>query len=159
MKHTMLIRTILATACLFALSGAPARASEQSEVMDRIQQAVDATNQHASASVMASYFTASVVLIGGVPPFVLSGPAAQAIEAWRKVNAAEAEHTGVSQFSLQLREPRRVTVDNGHAYVVLPVDYRFERENKQLSIPGVITATLEKSEGKWLISTWTWTGD
>jgi hypothetical protein len=155
----MLIRTILATACLFALSGEPARASEQSAVIDRIQQAVDATNQRASVSVMASYFTASVVLIGGVSPFVFSGPAAQAIDAWRKVNAAEAEHAGVSQFSLQLLKPRRVTVDNARAYIVLPVDYRFERDNKQLNIPGVITATLEKSDGKWLISTWTWAGD
>jgi hypothetical protein len=152
----MLRKILMAGACLAALSISPAFASDQSDVLKRVQQTIDEANQNIDPATLAENFTPSVVLVDDLAPYVFSGAPEQALAAWFKAYEADADRNGVSSFRMELLKPRDIEVTDGHAYIVLPAVYRFKQRNKPARIRGVITATLDKVNDQWLIATWSW---
>ncbi|CAB3761603.1 hypothetical protein [Paraburkholderia solisilvae] len=156
----MLRRIVVAGACLLVLSASPAAfASDQSDVLHRMQQTIDEANRSIDPPKLAVNFTQSVVLVDDLAPFVFTGAAEDALSTWTKAYEDDAEQTGVTNFSMQLLKPRQIEVNDTHAYIVLPAVYHFKQHNKASRERGVITATLEKVNGTWLISTWSWAGE
>ncbi|GAB7522760.1 DUF4440 domain-containing protein [Paraburkholderia sp. 2C] len=158
----MLRKILVAGAFLGALVAAlswsinSAFASDQSDVLKRMQQTIEEANQNIDPARLAENFAPSVVLVDDLPPYVFTGAPEEAIGAWAKAYAADSERNGISDFAMQLLKPRDIEVIDGHAYIVLPAVYRFKQRNKSTHIRGTITATLEKVDDKWLISTWSW---
>jgi hypothetical protein len=152
----MLRKILVAGACLAALSISPAFASDQSDVLKRMQQTIDEANQNIDPAKLAENFTPSVVLVDDLAPYVFSGAPEEALGAWFKAYGADADRNGISGFSMQLLKPRDIEVTDGHAYIVLPAVYHFKQHNKAARIRGVITATLDKVNDQWLIATWSW---
>jgi hypothetical protein len=139
-----------------SLSIGSAFASYQSDVLKRMQQTIDEANQNIDPAKLAENFAPSVVLVDDLAPFVFTGAPEQAIGTWAKAYAADSEQNGISDFSMQLLKARDIEVIDDHAYIVVPAVYRFKQHGKPARIRGTITATLEKVEEKWLISTWAW---
>jgi hypothetical protein len=155
----MLHRILVAGACLFVFCSGPVFASDQSDVLQRMQRTIDEANRSIDPPTLAENFAPSVVLVDDLAPFVFTGAPEDAIATWVKAYTADSEQNGVTGFSMQLLKPRHIEVNDGHAYIVLPAVYHFKEHNKPMRIRGVITATLEKVDDKWLISTWSWAGE
>jgi hypothetical protein len=145
-----------AFAAMVSLSIGSAFASDQSDVLKRMQQTIGEANRNIDPAKLAENFAPSVVLVDDLAPFVFTGAPEQAIGTWAKAYAADSERNGISDFSMQLLKARDVEVIDDHAYIVLPAVYRFKQHGKPARIRGTITATLEKVDDKWLISTWAW---
>ena len=158
----MLRKILVATALMGAfvattsLSIGNAFASDQSDVLKRMQQTIDEGNRNIDPAKLAENFTPSVVIVDDLAPYVFTGAPEQAIGAWAKAYEADSERNGISGFSMQLLKARTIEVIDDHAYIVLPAVYHFKQHNKPARIRGTITATLEKVNDQWLISTWSW---
>ena len=140
-----------------SLVTAQALSPDETEVLSRIQQTIDAANRNID-SAPASNFMPSVVLVDDLAPYVFQGPAADAILEWRNAYDADSVKNSITDFSMQLLKPRRVEVSGDRAYIVLPAVYSFKQRLKPMQKRGTITATLERLDKKWLIATWSWAG-
>ena len=149
--------TILTMACLTGLAATSALASDQTDVISRMQQTIDAANKNIDAAVVSN-FMPSVVLVDDLPPYVFRGPAADAISDWSKAYGTDSEKNEITDFSMKLLKPRRVAVSGDRAYIILPAIYSFKQRLKPMQTRGIITATLERVNKKWLIATWSWAG-
>jgi len=143
--------------CFTNLVATPALASNETEVLSRVQQTIDAANRNIDAA-LASNFTPSVVLVDDLAPYVFRGPAADAILEWSNVYGADSAKNSITDFSMKLLKPKRVEVSGDRAYIVLPAVYSFKQRLKPMQKRGTITATLERLDKKWLIATWSWAG-
>jgi hypothetical protein len=135
----------------------PALASDEMDVLSRMQQTIDAANRNIDAAV-AGNFMPSVVLVDDLAPYVFRGPAADAILEWSNAYGADSAKNSITDFSMKLLKPRRVKVSGDRAYIVLPAVYSFKQRLKPMQKRGTITATLERVDKKWLIATWSWAG-
>jgi hypothetical protein len=122
-----------------------------------MQQTIDAANKNIDAAVVSN-FMPSVVLVDDLPPYVFRGPAADAISDWSKAYGTDSEKNEITDFSMKLLKPRRVAVSGDRAYIILPAIYSFKQRLKPTQTRGIITATLERVNKKWLIATWSWAG-
>lgn len=135
----------------------PALASDEMDVLSRMQQTIDAANRNIDAAV-AGNFMPSVVLVDDLAPYVFRGPAADAILEWSNAYGADSAKNSITDFSMKLLKPRRVKISGDRAYIVLPAVYSFKQRLKPMQKRGTITATLERVDKKWLIATWSWAG-
>jgi hypothetical protein len=153
-SNTIWILTMIYFASLVTTQ---ALSSDETEVLSRIQQTIDAANRNID-SAPASNFMPSVVLVDDLAPYVFRGPAADAILEWRNAYGVDSEKNSITDFSMKLLKPRRVEVSGDRAYIVLPAVYSFKQRLKPMQKRGTITATLERLDKKWLIATWSWAG-
>ena len=72
-----------------SLSINSAFASDQSDVLKRMQQTIDEANQNIDPAKLAENFAPSVVLVDDLAPFVFTGAPEQAIGTWAKAYAAD----------------------------------------------------------------------
>jgi hypothetical protein len=152
----MPLRIILTLLFVSNFLCAHAYASDESDVVHRLQKTIDAANKDIDPASLAENFAPSVVLVDDLAPFVFAGSATDALRAWLTAYSADSDKNQVTDFSMRLLEPRRVVVARDRAYVILPAVYRFKQHNKPAQERGVITATLVRIDSKWLIATWSW---
>jgi hypothetical protein len=150
------VRTLLLASTFLC---AHAYASDESDVVHRMQETIDAANKDIDPATLAANFAPSVVLVDDLAPFVFEGAASTALTAWLSAYAADSDKNHVTDFSMRLLKPRRVEVAQDRAYVILPAIYRFKQHDKPAQERGVITATLVKIDSKWLIATWSWAAE
>jgi hypothetical protein len=156
-QTTDLFKSVPALIRFTSLAATPALASDETDVLSRMQQTIDAANRNIDAA-LASNFMPSVVLVDDLAPYVFRGPAADAILEWSNAYGADSAKNSITDFSMKLLKPRRVKVSGDRAYIVLPAAYSFKQHLKPMQKRGTITATLERVDKKWLIATWSWAG-
>jgi hypothetical protein len=152
----MRLRASLILLCVAAMPIAPALASDDSEIISRMQQTIDAGNKNDNAALIGN-FMSSITIVDDLAPYAFEGDAAQAISSWYKAYGADSERNGVTDFSMKLLEAKHLHVEGDQAYIAVPAIYSFKEHGKPGRTTGVITATLEKINNKWLIKTWSWT--
>jgi hypothetical protein len=155
----MSLRVIRILLLASSLSCAHAYASDESDVVHRMQETIDAANRSIDPASLAVNFAPSVVLVDDLAPFVFEGTASVALSDWLTAYAADSDKNHVTDFSMRLLKPRRVEVERDRAYVIFPAVYRFKQHDKPGQERGVITATLVKIDSKWLIATWSWAAE
>jgi hypothetical protein len=155
----MLFRIVFGFCLLTKLSCATAFASEQSEVVQRIQATVDAANKNIDPVSFAANFAPSVLIVDDLAPFTFDGSSAHAIGMWLDAYTADSAKNHVTDFTERLLKPRRVEVHRDRAYVVIPALYGYKQDGKPESERGTITATLVKMNNRWLICSWSWAAD
>ena len=70
---------------------------------------------------------------------------------------ADAKKNGITDGIVKLGEAWHVDITNDRAYVVIPASYTFKEKGKVVTeSKSVITIALQKSDGGWRISGWTW---
>src|SRR5258706_2395922 len=154
----MRLRTVAAFFCFTAIAVTPALASDEAEVMSRVQQVIDAANKNLNAALTAN-FMPSVVIVDDLAPYLFEGPTADALSGWARAYGTDSEKNGITDFSMKLLKARRLRVSGDRAYVAVPAIYTFKQRLEPSRMKGVITATLERVDNTWLIATWSWTGE
>jgi hypothetical protein len=148
-------KTILV--CLTALAiASPALASDQDDVVMRIQQTIDAWQRQDPAGV-AAILAPEFAIIDSLPPYLFKGP--NGLADYAKADEEDNKKQLITETTLVLDKAREVKVDGGNAYVVVPAAYRFKRNGEPQADKGTITATMQKMEQQWRIVSWTWTKD
>lgn len=144
---------LLAAAALL-MSGGPAIAGEQDEVMKTVHQYVDSLNKGDLASVVASCAKESSI-VDEFAPYQWYGK--DSCARWLTDLAAYNKSLGLTQGFNTLRKPQRVDVSGDHAYVVVPADFRYTLNGKQgAEVGALFTLALHKEAAGWRITGWAW---
>ena len=133
---------------------APASASEETDVLARARQLVDAWNKNDSAAV-ADIVTESIEIIDVFPPYHWSGP--HALHDWNDGFAADAKANAVTEPSVELIQPTHVDVSGDYAYLVVPAIFHWKKGAETMQDKGVITSALRKVDQKWRVAAFAWT--
>src|SRR5262245_40236286 len=129
-RRSSLMRNFIPLCFCVLLMASPVMASDQGDVVMRIQQTIDAW-QRGDIDGVAAIMAPEPALVDNVPPYLFKGP--NALADYIKVNAADNQKDGITDQSIALETAREVKVDGPNAYVVVPAEYRFKRNNAQQS--------------------------
>jgi ketosteroid isomerase-like protein len=132
------------------LAGAPALASDKSDIMAVLQQWND--NDEAKA-VAACADDASVV--DDIPPFEWHGPSA--CSRWQKDFDAYVQSEGLTDVTGTIGNPGHLIISGDRAYAVVPTTFAFTQQGKPVKHNATTTFALHKTAGGWRITAWTWT--
>lgn len=136
------------------MSGGPAVAGEQEEVMKTVHQYVDSLNKGDLANVVAACAKESSI-VDEFPPYQWNGK--DTCARWLTDLAAYNKSLGLTKGFNTLRKPQRVDVVGDHAYVVVPADFRYTVNDKQgAEIGALFTVALRKEASGWRITGWAW---
>ena len=123
--------------------------------MAAIREYIDGFNngdQRAQAAACAD----PMQILDGMSPHVWQGPTAA--QDWWNDALAEGEHLGVSDYHIDLGEPRHVDVTGDFAYVAVPVTFSYNVKGTPVTQTGALfTVALRKVDGDWRLTAWTWT--
>lgn len=137
-----------------ALLATSAVASEETDVMSVVHQWVDAANKGDMSKFVALCAKQSTI-VDDFPPFVWQG--AEGCSKWWSANQAVAKAEGITDATVTLGKPLRLSIAGGHAYVITRDDFTFAEKGKRMKEASAThTLILEKSASGWRISAETW---
>lgn len=143
--------TLLSLAAVALVSG-PAVASEKTDVMALVHQFVDAFNKGDTKSAIAACADEASI-IDDVPPYEWHG--AHACSRWFDAYDADARKNGITDGFVTLGKARHINVSEGHAYVLISLDYVFKRKGIEVrEIGAKLTIALQKQPAGWRIAGW-----
>jgi predicted RNA-binding protein YlqC (UPF0109 family) len=64
---------------------------------------------------------------------------------------------GMSDAFVTLHKPRKVSVTGSQAYVIVPVNLRYNDKGHVIMRTGLMTMALHKRVDSWRIAAWAWT--
>lgn len=148
------MRGILAALFAITVAAGPAAASDEADVIARLQQYAAVFNEGDMQKALA-YCAAQSAIIDEFPPYQWQGAMgcadwARDLDAFRKQNA-------ITDPIVTLGRPTAVMVTGDRAYVVVPSDLAYMQNGKPAAERGAIwTVTLQKTAGDWRLTGWTW---
>lgn len=139
---------------LCVLAQLPAVAQDNSAVMARVQQFVDAFN-HGDTKTAAAACAEQISIIDEFPPHSWNGTGA--FEKWMNDFDADSKQKGITDAVVTLRTPKHVDITGNRAYVVVPADYTYKQNGKAVKETGsIFTVVLQKGAAGWRIVAWSW---
>jgi len=102
----------------------------------------------------AAVMTPSQAITDEFAPFHWEGKTALAD--WLAGDAADAKANGVTDGVVSVGKPLHVTISGDHAYVVVPMTYKYLMHGKKTVETALFTTAEVKTGGSWLISAWTY---
>jgi ketosteroid isomerase-like protein len=152
--HGGKMRRIFIAMALCSSMQLTAVAQDNSAVIARIHQFVDAFN-HGDTKAMVAASADQVSIIDEFPPHSWSG--AGAIAKWMSDYDADAKKNGITDGVVTIGSPRHIDVTADRAYVVVPSDYTYKQNGKVVKETGsIFTVVLQKSAAGWRIVAWSW---
>ncbi|OBI98525.1 YybH family protein [Mycobacterium asiaticum] len=107
------------------------------------------------AKAMSAVCADPMHILDGMSPHVFQGPTAA--EDWYAHAVAEAEHFGITDYHIELGEPRHADITGDNAYVVVPTSLSHNRQGRSITQTGaVMTLALRKIDGHWRLTAWAW---
>ena len=147
--HKVMIALVVA-----GLAAGPLVASEKTDVMEAVQQAVDAFNKGDTKGLLATC-TDQMCIIDEFPPYEWHG--AGTCSKWSADYDADAKKNGITDGVVTLGSLRHVDITADRAYVVGPADYTYKQKGKVVKETGsMFTVALQKSVAGWRIVAWAW---
>jgi ketosteroid isomerase-like protein len=145
----------LATALAFApYVAVPAAASDTDDVMTTVKEYLADLN-NGDAGKFIGLCAPETVIIDDFPPHAWQGPTACAN--WLNGLVAFNQSKGITDEEVTIGEPRRVAVNEGFAYVVLPATYTYKEKGKPVVESGAVwTLALKKIARGWRVTGWAW---
>ena len=138
---------------LFAQGAGPAQ--EKAAVMASVHQFVGAFNK-GDTKTAAAACAAETSIIDEFPPHEWHG--ADACMKWMNDYNDDAKRNRITDAVVTLGSPRHVDVTADHAYVVVPTDYTYKQNGKEVKETGsALTVALQKGAPGWRITGWSWT--
>lgn len=148
------MRRILIALALCALPQLAAVAQDNSAVMARIHQFVDAFNKGDSKAAAAACAD-QMSIIDEFPPHVWSGTGT--FTKWMNDYDADAKKNGVTEGAVTIGSPKHLDITGDRAYVVVPADYTYKQNGKPVKETGsILTVILQKGAADWRIIAWSW---
>jgi hypothetical protein len=131
-----------------------AAATDKMDVMVTVHQFVDSFNKGDVKTAITSCATQTSI-IDEFAPYAWNG--AGACAKWIDDYDVDAKKNGISGGIVKLGEPWHVDITADRAYVVIPANYTFKEKGKVVKeSKSVITIALQKGDGGWRITGWTW---
>jgi ketosteroid isomerase-like protein len=152
MKRATLVTSVALSVAM--LAAGPAVAAERDNVMKTVHQWMESLNKGDMKTAVAAC-AEETAIVDEFPPYEWHGKGtcskwAAALEVYNK-------EVGITFGITEAKEPRRVDITGNHAYVVLPVDYRFTQKGKDgAEIGALFTVALRKEQAAWRITGWAW---
>ena len=144
----------LVIAVAIVVGSGPAVASQEAHVMAPVRQFVDAFNKNDIKRAEAACADQTFI-IDDFPPHEWRG--SRATSKWFHDLARMGKKNGMSDPFVTLRKPRQVDVTGTHAYVVVPINLRYNEKGHLVKRTGLMTLALHKGVGGWRIAAWAWT--
>ncbi len=149
------MKTIFISLTIAILAAAPAIATEESDVMAPVHQFIDGFNKGDTKTALAAC-AEQTSIIDEFPPHEWHG--AGACSNWANDFDADAKKNGITDGVVTLSKPRHADVTADRAYLVIPADYSFKQNGKQMKETGSsLTVALQKGTDGWRIVGWAWT--
>ena len=146
-------KVVIAVAIAVVGAG-PVVASQETDVMAPVRQFVDGFNK--SDIKMAQGACADeTFIIDDFPPHEWRGSGATS--KWFHDLTAMGKKYDMSDAFVTLGKPRRVDVTGAHAYVVVPVNLRYNEKGRVVKTTGLMTLALHNGIESWRIAAWAWT--
>jgi ketosteroid isomerase-like protein len=148
------MQKIFIALALAILTAGPVAASENTDVMTSLQGLIDAFNKGDTKTLVAGC-TDEMCIIDEFPPYEWHG--AGTCSKWLADYDADARKNGITDGKVTIGKPRHVDVTGDRAYVVAPADYTFKQNGKPMrEIASTWTFALQKIDGSWKITGWSW---
>jgi len=148
------MQKILITLALAILAAAPVVASDRTDVMTTLQGLIDAFNKGDTKTLVAGC-TDEMCIIDEFPPYEWHG--AGTCSKWLADYDADSKKNGIADGKVTIGKPRHVDVTGDRAYVVVPTDYTFKQNGKPMKeTASTWTFALQKIDGSWKITGWSW---
>jgi|SRR5215469_10222708 len=148
------MRKIIAALFSAALMASSASASDEVDVIKKVNEFVDAFNK-SDLKTAIDTCAAQTFIIDQIPPYAWQG--ATGCTDWSKDFEAFAKKNGITEPKVTLGRANIDVTDN-RAYVVAPAYFAFTQKGKRVSEQGsTLTVALQNISNKWQITGWTWT--
>lgn len=146
-------KLFVAVAAVLLLTGLAA-ASDQNDVMDKVNQFVTGFNK-ADFKMAAGACANETFIIDDFPPHQWQGMGA--CSAWASDYEADAKKNGITDGFVTIGQPKHVNVEGDVAYVVVPASFSFKQKGKTVNEAGsTFTLVLKKRSAGWRITAWAW---
>lgn len=130
-------------------------ASQEADVMAPVRQFVDGFNKSDIKMTQAACADQTFI-IDDFPPHEWRGLGATS--KWFRDLTRMGKKNGMSDSFVTLLKPRQVDVTGTHAYVVVPINLRYNDKGQLVKRTGLMTLALHKGVDGWRIAAlaWTW---
>ena len=129
-------------------------AQDKTVVVATVHQFVDAFNK-GDGKTAAAACVDDMSIIDEFPPHEWHG--AGAFTKWLNDYEADAKKNGISDGHVTLAAARHVELTGNQAYVVIPADYTYKQNGKEVKENGsLMTLALRKGSAGWKITGWSW---
>jgi hypothetical protein len=129
-------------------------ASQEADVMAPVYQFINGFNKSDIKMVQAACVDQTFI-IDDFPPFEWRG--SEATSKWFHDLTDMGKKYDMSDAFVTLGKPRRLHVSGTDAYVVVPVNLRYEEKQHSIKATGLMTLALHKGIEGWRIAAWAWT--
>ena len=146
---------LLFTAGALLLAAVPASASDKSDALNTVDQAVQAFNK-ADMDAFTAMCAANPVIIDSMMPNVWQG--ANACADWWKAFDDGSKKQGMTDGVVSHGKPVHFDLMGDRAYVVFPGVYKFKMKGKSMTDKGAWAFSLQKVAAGWRIAGWSWAG-
>ena len=127
---------------------------DTTEPMAAVRHYIESFNK-GDVKAMAAMCDVPMSILDGLAPHFWQGPTA--CQDWYGDAMAEGEHAGVTDYFVELGEPRHINVTGDSAYVVVPTSMSFKVRGQQVTQSGALfTLALRKLNEGWRIAAWAW---
>jgi len=148
-------KLVIAVAIAVVVGAGPVVASQEADVMAPVHQFVDGFNKNDIKMAQAACADQTFI-IDDFPPHEWRGP--RATSKWFHDLAALGKKYDMSDPFVTLLKPRQVHVTGTHAYVIVPINLRYNDKGQLVKRTGLMTLALHKGVDGWRIAAlaWTW---
>ncbi|HUE66106.1 MAG TPA: nuclear transport factor 2 family protein [Rhizomicrobium sp.] len=137
-----------------ALAATSAVASDKTDVMAVVKQAVDDSNK-GDMKAMAALCAANTSIIDEFPPHAWQGPTA--CSDWSNDFDAYNKKNGITDGVVTLGKARHIDVSGDRAYVVIPAKFAYKQNGKPVVESGsIFTVALQKVAAGWRVTGFAW---
>jgi hypothetical protein len=136
------------------LGAGPVVASPEADVMAPVRHFVDGFNKSDVKMAQAACVDQTFI-IDDFPPHEWRG--SMATSKWFRDLTRMGKKNGMSGAFVTLLKPRQVNVTGTHAYVVVPINLRYNEKGQLVKRTGLMTLALRRGVDGWRISGWAWT--
>jgi len=148
-----MLRLLIALA-LAVVVARPVVASEEGDVMAPVRQFIDGFNK-SDINLAQAACADQTFIIDDFPPHEWRGSGATS--KWFRDLTRMGKKNGMSEAFVTLLKPRQVNVTGTHAYVIVPVNLRYNDKGQLVKRTGLMTLALHKGVDGWRIAAWAWT--
>ena len=129
-------------------------ASQETDVMTPVRQFVDGFNKNDIKMAQAACADQTFI-IDDFPPHEWHG--SKATSRWFHDLAVMGKKYDMSDAFVTLGKPREIHVTGTQAYVIVPIDLRYNEKGRLVKTTGLMTLALHEGPDGWRIAAWAWT--
>jgi hypothetical protein len=129
-------------------------ASQEADVMEPVRQFIDGFNKSDIKMAQAAGADQTFI-IDDFPPHEWRGSGATS--KWFRDLTRMGQKNGMSDAFVTLLKPRQLHVTGTDAYVIVPINLRYNDKGQLVKRTGLMTLALHKGVDGWRIAAWAWT--